>query len=179
MTDGDERLRLDYDQTAQLLRTLTDIRFKLIAFVPTIAAVSVGLFGKPRPAVELLAIGLLGLTATLGILVYELRNSQIYAAAAKRAEELVRLLGFPSALGEGPGGLFSEHPPVTIRLVGVFPTTRLAGLGLVYGAALAGWTYLVSWGLLRAVDLGHARSVGLVIGAAVGALVAADVMRVH
>ena len=60
--DGDDRLRLDYDQTTQLLRTLTDIRFKLIAFVPTIAAASVGFFGKPRPAVELLAIGLLGMT---------------------------------------------------------------------------------------------------------------------
>src|SRR5205814_7446426 len=78
--DGDDRLRLDYDQTTQVLRLLTDIRFKLIAFVPTIAAFSVGLFGKPRPAVELLAIGLLGMTATLGILLYELRNSQIYAA---------------------------------------------------------------------------------------------------
>jgi hypothetical protein len=47
--DGDDRLRLDYDPTTQLLRMLTDIRFKLIAFVPTIAAASVGLFGKPRP----------------------------------------------------------------------------------------------------------------------------------
>ena len=170
--DGDDRLRLDYDQTTQLLRMLTDIRFKLIAFVPTIAAASVGLFGKPRPAVELLAIGLLGLTATVGILVYELRNSQIYAAAAKRAEALERKLGFE-------GGLYSDHPPATMRLLGVFPATRLAGLGLVYGAAIAGWSYLVSWGLLHAVGLGGARSVGLIVGAAVGAGVAAEVMRVH
>jgi hypothetical protein len=170
--DGDDRLRLDYDQTTQLLRTLTDIRFKLIAFVPTIAAASVGFFGKPRPAVELLAIGLLGMTATLGILVYELRNSQIYAAAAKRAEQLERRLGFE-------GGLYSDHPPASMRLIGIFPATRLTGLGLVYGAALAGWSYLVSWGLLRAVDLGDARAVGLIVGAIVGALVAAEVMRVH
>ncbi len=66
-----------------------------------------------------------------------------------------------------------------MRLLGVFPATRLAGLGLVYGAALAGWTYLVSWGLLHAVGLGEARSVGLIVGAAVGAGVAAEVMRVH
>jgi hypothetical protein len=170
--DGDDRLRLDYDQTTQVLRLLTDIRFKLIAFVPTIAAFSVGLFGKPRPAVELLAIGLLGMTATLGILVYELRNSQIYAAAAKRAEQLERRLGFE-------GGLYSDHPPASKRLIGIFPATRLTGLGLVYGAALAGWSYLVSWGLLRAVDLGDARSIGLIVGAVVGALVAAEVMRVH
>jgi hypothetical protein len=32
--DVDERLRLDYDQTTQVLRTLTDVRFKLLAFVP-------------------------------------------------------------------------------------------------------------------------------------------------
>ena len=49
-SDGDDRLRLDYDQTTQVLRLLTDIRFKLIAFVPTIAAFSVGLFGsRGRP----------------------------------------------------------------------------------------------------------------------------------
>jgi hypothetical protein len=170
--DSDDRLRLDYDQTTELLRMLTDIRFKLIAFVPAIAAASVGFFGKPRPAVELLAIGLLGLTATFGILVYELRNSQIYAAAAKRAQELERRLGFT-------GGLYTDTPPATLRLAGVFPATRLAGLGLVYGAALAGWSYLVSWGFLRAVGLGDARSVGLIVGALVGAGVAAEVMRVH
>ena len=170
--DGDDRLRLDYDQTTQVLRLLTDIRFKLIAFVPTIAAFSVGLFGKPRPAVEQLAIGLLGMTATLGILVYELRNSQIYAAAARRAEELERQLGFT-------GGLYSDAPPATMRLLGVFPATRRAGLGLVYGAALAGWAYLVSWGALHAVGLGDAREIGLVIGAGIGVVVCAEVMRVH
>src|SRR6476661_5362458 len=94
--DGDDRLRLDYDQTTQLLRMLTDIRFKLIAFVPTIAAASVGLFGKPRPAVELLAIGLLGLTATVGILVYELRNSQICVRRGARGVDLPRGLGAPT-----------------------------------------------------------------------------------
>lgn len=74
--DADDRLRLDYEQTAQLLRTLTDIRFKLIAFVPTFAGASVGFFARSRPAVELLAIGVLGLVATLGIFLYELRNSK-------------------------------------------------------------------------------------------------------
>ena len=58
--DADDRLQLDYDQTQQLLRTLTDIRFKLLAFVPTIAGASVGFFGTARPAAELMAIGLVG-----------------------------------------------------------------------------------------------------------------------
>ena len=80
--DVDDRLRLDYDQTSQQLRTLTDIRFRLIAFVPTFAAASVGFFAHPRPAVELLGIGVLGLVATIGIYLYELGNTQLYAAAA-------------------------------------------------------------------------------------------------
>ncbi|MGZ4383713.1 MAG: hypothetical protein ACXVY3_03865, partial [Gaiellaceae bacterium] len=75
--DADERLRLDYEQTTELYRTLLDVRFKLLAIVPTISGVAVGLLDKPRPAIELLAVGLLGLVATLGVFVYELRNTQI------------------------------------------------------------------------------------------------------
>ena len=147
--DVDDRLRLDYDQTSQLLRTLIDIRFRLIAFVPTLAAVSVGFFARPRPAVELLALGALGLVATFGIYLYELRNSELYAATAGRARELERRL-------ELSGGDLDTHD---------------LGFSLVYGAALAGWSYIVSWGLLRSLELDSARGVGLAIGGIVGALV--------
>lgn len=148
--DADDRLRLDYERTTRLLRSLTDIRFRLLAFVPTFAGASVGFFGRSRPAAELLAVGLLGLVATLGVYLYELRNSQLYVAAAARARELERQL-------ELPDGLEAAHDSGL--------------LALVYGAALAGWSYLVSWGLLHAVDLGNAREIGLAIGAAVGLLV--------
>jgi hypothetical protein len=153
--DADDRLRLDYEQTTQLLRTLTDIRFKLIAFVPTFAGASVGFFGRPRPAVELLAVGVLGLVATLGIFLYELRNSQLYATAARRARDLERQL-------ELSGGGLEAHD---------------RGLSLVYGAALAGWSYIVSWGLLREIGLDSARGIGLAIGGAVGVLVVAEAKR--
>jgi hypothetical protein len=170
--DADDRLRLDYDQTQQLLRTLTDIRFKLLAFVPTIAGASVGFFGRARPASELMAIGLVGLVATLGILVYELRNSQTYATAVDRAKMLEQRLEL------GSGGLLSEPPAGTGRLFGFLPIGRELGLALVYGAAFAGWTYLVAWGGLGALDVPGARGAGVVIGAAVGFLVVAEVSRV-
>jgi hypothetical protein len=48
MSDVDERLRLDYDQTTDLVRTLTDVRFKLLAFVPTISGAADG-NGRPLP----------------------------------------------------------------------------------------------------------------------------------
>ena len=47
--DADNGLRLDYEQTTQLLRTLVDVRFKLLAFVPTVAAAAVGA-GRPATA---------------------------------------------------------------------------------------------------------------------------------
>jgi hypothetical protein len=153
--DADDRLRLDYEQTTQLLRTLTDIRFKLIAFVPTFAGASVGFFGRPRPAVELLAVGVLGLVATIGIFLYELRNSQLYATAARRARDLERQLQLSG------GGL----------------DTHDRGLSLVYGAALAGWSYIVSWGLLREIGLDSARGIGLAVGGAVGLLIVAQANR--
>jgi hypothetical protein len=165
--DADDRLRLDYDQTAQLLRTLIDVRFKLLAFVPTIAGTAVALFGKPRPAAELLAVGLLGLTATLGIFMYELRNSQLYDAARRRARELERRLE-----------LLPRAPGPAVRLFGAIDVRHERGVALVYGAAFAGWTYLAGWGALRALDVPGARGLGGLVGVLAGAAVVAEVERI-
>jgi hypothetical protein len=166
-------LRLDYDHTTDLLRTLTDVRFKLLALVPTISGTAIGLLGRQRTAADLLGVGLLGLFATLGILLYELRNTQVYDYAVHRAEELERQLGLFATLGaEGPGGLFAERPGRTLRVVGV-TVSHDRGLTLVYSAALAGWSYVVAWGALRALDAGSPRKVGAVIGICLGLAVLA------
>jgi hypothetical protein len=167
---SDDPLRLEYDQTLQLVRSLTEVRFKLLAFVPTIAGFGVGFFGTARPAAELFAIGLIGLVATLGIFSYELRNSQIYAGAVRRAGELERTLGMPT----GPGGLLAGRRGPSPRLLGL-SVSQDRGVALVYGAALGGWMYLFAWGALRALDVGNARNIGAVIAVLFGALVIADV----
>ena len=69
--DAEDRLRLDYDRTSDLVQSCWSTRFKLLALVPTIAGTAVGLISAPRPAVELLGIGVLGLAATVGVLLYE------------------------------------------------------------------------------------------------------------
>jgi hypothetical protein len=166
--DADDRLRLDYEQTTQLMRTLTDIRFKLLAFVPTIAGASVGLVGRAASASVLLAVGLLGLSATLGILLYELRNAQIFDAVVERAAMLEQKLGL---------GLFRDRPSQRVTLFGFVAARHERGLGLVYGGALAGWSYLVAWGALRALDVGGAQKAGAVIGVVVWLLVVAEVER--
>ena len=50
-------------------------------------------------------------------------------------------------------------------------------LGLVYGAALGGWSYLVSWGVLAAFGVDGAQEGGAVIGAVAGLGVMWDVER--
>jgi len=175
----DERLRLDYDHTTDLLRTLTDVRFKLLALVPTLCGTAIGLLGRPRAAAELLGVGLLGLFATLGILLYELRNSELVDYATERAAHLETSLGLESGLGApGPGGLFAERPGRTVHLFGV-TVGHDRGLSLVYGAALAGWSYLVSWGALRALDVARPRQVGAIVGVCIGLLVVAALLLPH
>jgi hypothetical protein len=159
------------------MQTLTDVRFKLLAFVPTIAGAAVAFFGHGRSAAELLAVGILGLVATFGAFMYELRNSQLYAAVLARARELERLLGLTSVRGQGPGGLARDRPERTVRFAGLVAVGHERALALVYGAALAGWTYLVAWGALRALDVGAARNLGSLIGVAVGLLVIVEVER--
>jgi hypothetical protein len=164
----DETVRLDYEQTKQLICTLTDIRFKLLAFVPTIAGATVGFLGGGQPAAQLLGVGLLGLAATTGILLYELRNMQVHDSAIEHAESLEQKLGL---------GLFSGRPSERLTPFGLVAARHERGLGLVYGAALAGWTYIVMWGVLRAFDVGGARNVGAVVGAIAGLVVVAEVER--
>ena len=102
------------------------------------------------------AIGLLGLAATLGVLVYELRNAQIRRAVARRVQR---------------ARAAARRRAARRRAAAVLGGLRLGhslGVALVYGAALAGWSYLVAWGVLRAAGLDHARAIGLALGAVAG-----------
>jgi hypothetical protein len=173
-----ELLRLDYGETTDLLRTLTDVRFKLLAFVPTISGAAVGLLGHGRSAAELLAVGAVGLSATLGVVVYELRNTQIYDYAVHRAKELETRLGLVSVSGSGgTGGFFNERPGRDVRIFGL-PVGHDRGLALVYGAAIGAWCYLLSWGALRALDVGEPRKIGGVVGVAAGLAVLIEFLRI-
>ena len=157
-----------------------DVRFKLLAFVPAIAGAAVGLVGKGRPTgAELLGIGILGLIATFGVLLYEVRNTQVYNATVTHARALERLLGLDAGDGRtGAADLLAQAPPAGARLFGLAKLGQEPAVALVYGASLAGWSYLVAWGALRAAGAGSARGIGGVIGVVVGALVLVEVARI-
>jgi hypothetical protein len=177
--DKRELLGLDYAQTTELVRTLTDVRFKLLAFVPTIAGATVGLLSNAASAAQLVGVGLLGFTATAGVLMYELRNSQLYNAAVYRAKVLEDRLHFASVRSEeGTGGPFTERPARGVKLLGSVTAWHDRALALVYASALAGWAYLVGWGALRAAGVPFAREWGAALGVLVGVMVVVDVLRV-
>jgi len=174
-----DALRADYEQTTSLVRTLTDVRFKLLAFVPTISGAAIAVLGHGRSTGELLAVGILGLAATLGIVVYELRNTQLYDYAIHRAKELERRLGHVSVFDEtSAGGLFSERPGRDIRIFGLATVAHDRGLALVYGAAIGAWSYIVAWGALRALGAGEARTLGGAVGAVLGLLTLVEFLRI-
>jgi hypothetical protein len=176
--DAEDRLRLDYDRTTELVQSLLDTRFKLLALVPTIAGTAVGLVGTPRPAGELLGVGVLGLVATVGILLYELRNSEILEAMLQHAKVLERVLGLATGPRvHGPEGLLSLSAGTHGRFLGVLTAGHERAIGLVYGAALGGWSYLVAWGALAAFAVDGAREGGAAIGAVAGLAVMWDVER--
>ena len=147
--DADDRLRLDYEQTTGQISALTDVRFKLLAIVPTIALAAVGIAGAHPSTGGLVGVGLLGLGATVGILLYELRNMETLAAALYRARNVARLLELQVFHGRAePAGVISRSGRHH-RLFGTVTVGQDQALGLVYGAALAGWTYFLVWGVLR------------------------------
>lgn len=176
--DDDERLRLDYEQTTGQISALTDVRFKLLGIVPTIALAAVGIAGAHPSTAGLLGLGLMGLVATVGILLYELRNTETLAAALYHARDVARLLALPSARGRNePEGVITPSGP-RHRLFGTMTVGQDQALGLVYGAALGGWSYLLAWGVLRGLDVSGARAIGGVVGACCAIAVVFEVGRI-
>ena len=89
------KLKLDYEQTVLIFNSLAEIRFKLLAMVPTFTVVAIGVIDKlvSNPS-TMLAIGALGFLATLGIAFYDQRNTQLYNSAQLRAKSLEALMNF-------------------------------------------------------------------------------------
>jgi len=154
----DDLLRVEYEQTVDLLRTLTDVRFKLLAFVPTIAGTAVAVLGHGGHATQLLAVGAIGFVTSVGVLMYELHNTQVYEYALEHVEVLERQLGL---------GLYTHRPH----------WSHDRPLALVYAVVLGAWGYLVAWGAFAAAGIGNAQLFGGLIGAGVALLAGAELER--
>ena len=162
-----ERDKLDYEQTLESVRQLTEIRFKLLAFVPSLSAAAIALVTKRvLPGVEA-AVGVLGFLLTLGITFYDQRNSILYDDLIGRAKGIeTNVLRFQARSGDAgeAGGAFADRPAYRPRLFGVIEIWHDRALAIVYGAVLGGWTFPIAVG--GGAQLRWAAAVSALVGAA-------------
>ena len=146
---------LDYEQTIEYIKLLTDIRFRLLVFTPVASGITIVLseyiFKNNGMA---FVIGVLGFVATFGIINYDQRNSQIYDSATERAARLEKELNLPQLLKDPrkDGGLFNERPGRSRNLLGLVLAWHDRGLALVYSASLSGWFFLIIYSLLNIIS---------------------------
>lgn len=136
---------MGYEQIARSFRQLTDVRFKLLALVPSVSGIAIGLISKDLGAFEQaplsrLIVAVFGLCVTLGIVFYDQRNSQIYDALSHRGRELERALEI--------SGPFSVRPGRALKFLGVVTIWHDRGLAFIYGSVLGAWVFPIACGLL-------------------------------
>lgn len=178
------KLELEYEQINENFRFLANVRFKLLALVPTLGGAAVfilaraGLEAGNAPVsshselLVVLLVSLFGFLATLGITLYDQRNSELYNALIHRAKYLERQFGVPStpgALRKLPfGGQFSERPKKARRLI--FKAGHDLGLSLIYGPLLGAWLFPSLYAAARLAEIkNECAQVGSVVLAAIAA----------
>ncbi len=149
-------LLADYAQTMNVFNMLAEIRFKLVALLPTLAGIAF-VFIDEGSAERRAAIGLLGLVSTLGVLIYEVRNTSLYDSAVQRAKRLEGLLRLPPLVGErAAGGVMRERPASKYQKILIIPWLGRSkypaakhdqGLAFLYSATMGIWGFLASAGL--------------------------------
>jgi hypothetical protein len=124
----------EYKEVTAQFRALTDIRFKLLAFLPlgTVAAVYLS---KDSQLPDEPAVAVFAFIATLCIAAYNKRNDQHYDELVSRAAELERVgLGLTH-------GSFSQRPTSWLKYAGI-PVEHRWPVGLLYASTAALWAYL-------------------------------------
>jgi hypothetical protein len=141
VTEEDHR-SLDYEQVVGIIALLTDVRFKLLALVPTISGTAVGLLTSSDlgPSTQVV-LAVLGFVVTVGIVFYEQRNTQFYNNAIGRAEYLEKELRLGTAPGDAEGGYFRSRARKPRKFLGVIPMRHDRALGLIYASVLGAWAF--------------------------------------
>jgi hypothetical protein len=167
----------EYEQVNDNFRMLAEIRFKLLALVPTLGGAAVFLLAKMTTSgtgesvvltapttvrsdyATVVFVAILGFLATLGITFYDQRNSELYGLLIKRGGELERMLNPPmkNFLGRRARGL---------HLLGFVPMGHDTGLALIYAPILGAWFYPMVNAMLRWQGCGSVASVKVSLGVA-------------
>lgn len=153
--------------------------------MPALAGTAVAIATNSRPPGVEVALGAVGFFATLGILFYDQRNTQLYNDAMSRAKWLEGELGFISHRDkEKPGGLFLSRPVRSLKFLGTVLMWHDRGLAIVYSTALASWIFLGVHGILTsslsaylvAVLLRHPLGLSLAVALVLGIFIFFELM---
>jgi hypothetical protein len=179
-------LELEYAQINDNIRFLADVRFKLLAILPALGGIAVFVLSgvglragesaspaTPELLLAVLLLGLLGFLATLGITLYDQRNSELYNALIHRAKHLEAQFGVPAAPGGlkqvASGGQFNERPQKGRRLI--FLAGHDLALALIYGPLLGAWFFPWLFAGLLLLDANSQKAACAAAGAAILAAV--------
>jgi len=135
--DRRETLLKEYTEVGQTFRLLTDIRFKLLAFLPLAAGVAGAVVSRTTPQPATLAFSVFGLVVTLGLITYNARNDQLYDTLVFRAAALERKLG-------NPDGAFANRPRPWLQFAAAglhWKVDHRTAVSTIYSATIALWLF--------------------------------------
>ncbi len=137
-SDRQDLLLALYGQICTSWRELVGVRFKLLALVPSVSLLilvqllsSAGIGEGLTPVVKT-GIAVIGLVVVAGLLVYELRNSQLHDDLISRGRRIEEELGVDTGQFRGR------------RIASGWLIKHDRALALVYGAALLSWALAIA-----------------------------------
>jgi hypothetical protein len=134
-TDRKEALLKEYGEVVNTFRMLTEIRFKLLGFLPLAAGAAATVLAGKEPSVSTLAFSIFGSVATIGLVTYNMRNDQLYDTLVARASAIERILGIPD-------GAFGNRPRPWLQLAGgAWKVDHRTAIAAIYGASLGLWLF--------------------------------------
>jgi len=162
--NGRAPLLKEYGEVSSNFRLLTDIRFKLLAFLPIATAAAAALKDKSL-GVPGFVLSVFGLAVTIGLVIYNTRNDQLYNDLIGRAAEIERNLGLPE-------GAFANRsrPWLTVSLLGIrLKIDHGTGVGTIYAASIALWLFGVFFPVIELCRRIYFSSINTPVAAATGA----------
>jgi hypothetical protein len=137
----------EYTEVVAQFRSLTDIRFKLLTYLP-VGTIATVFLSKDDHLTNEPAIAAFALVVTVCIATYNKRNDQLYDELVSRAAELERVhLGLVH-------GAFSQRPTTWLKY-GVIPVQHRWPIGLLYAATAALWAFMLVKAILAKVSLAN------------------------
>jgi hypothetical protein len=162
MTDNRrDALLKEYGEVSNNFRMLTDLRFKMLNFLPiatgAVAATAMTAIKNDISPMVNLILSLFGLVVTLGLITYNTRNDQLYNELVGRAASIERYLGLPD-------GSFAHRPRpwLSIEFQSIISLPQKyrpkpwkvdhgTGVATIYAASIALWLTLLFSAVLELI----------------------------